>query len=449
MEISVSQLPHARVKVIVTLSPAEMDPFLDAAAARISQQLKIEGFRPGKAPRQLVEQRVGVMEVYKEAIDALVQKTYPQAVVQKDLRVVGSPEINVEKLAPGNPVVYNAEVALLPTVQLGDLRSTKIDHQPVSITLEEIDHTFDELRRMQAKEVLHDKVAETGDKLEINLQVFLDNVPVEGGSSQKLPIELGAGMFIPGFEEKVAGMKANDEREFSLTFPKEYHDKKLADKEATFKVKAMAVYKIDRPAADDAFAKSVGKFQTIAELKKKLEENLRADKENKERQRHEIAVLEAAVEKTTFSEIPAVMVEHELDRMVEELEQSLQQQGGSFEDYLQHIKKSKEDLRQEWQAPAEKRVKTALLIAEVISQEKITVPEVAIDTELETAKKMYAEQPEIQKQLEALEYRSYMRSVLQNRKAVDFLVKHALGEDPTKPVIKDGKTESGIIVGSG
>lgn len=446
MDVQKEQLPKSQVKLTVSISVEELVPYLDRAAAKISKDLKIQGFRPGKAPRDMVEKKVGVMEVYKEALDEVVQKTLPQAVEKEALRIVGSPEISIEKIAPENPLVYTATVALLPQVTLGDAAKVRAEKKPVEIGDEEIAKALEDLQKMRGKEILEDRPAAIGDKVELDLQVFVDKVPIEGGTSKKMPVMLGSESFIPGFEEHLQDIKRDEEREFELEFPKEYHEKNLAGKKATFKVKAHGVFKIELPVLDDAFAKDVGPFKDLEELKAKIRENMVGEKEMKEKQRLELEVLEKMADITAFDAIPDALIESELDRMLEELERSLMRQGGNFDDYLAHIKKTKEALRAEWRDQAEKRVKTALIVAELIDQQEFKVPEAEIDAEVASLRQVYGNNPEAIKQAESLEYRGYIRSVLLNRKAVEWLVKTALGEDVNKVEIKDGQTASGIVV---
>lgn len=446
MQIVSEKLPKSQVKLTITVPVGELAPHLDAAAAKISQEVKIEGFRPGKAPRNLVETKVGAMAVLQEAVDAVVQATYPEAVAQEKLKDVGMPEIKIEKMAPGNDLVYTATVAILPNVVLADAKKAKAERKNPSVTPEDVQKTLAELQKMHAKEVAEERAAAKGDKVDVDFQVFVDNVPIEGGTSKNHPVTIGANAFIPGFEEQLVGMKRDEDKEFELEFPKEYHESKLAGKKATFKVKAKTVYKIELPVVDDTFAKSLGGFQSLDELKKQIEKNMLTEREQKEQERLELEVLEKIAEKSKFDEIPDVMLENELDRMLREMEQQVGYQGGDFEDYLSHIKKSREDLRKEWRPQAEKRVKTALIVAEVIEQQKLTVPDAAIDAEIALLKKAYGQNQDVLKRLDSLDYRAYQRMVLLNRKAVDWLVKTALGEDPSALVVKDGQTEGGILV---
>lgn len=405
----------------VTLESDEMKPFLDRAAKKIAEETHIAGFRPGKAPYEVLERQVGAMKIYQQAAEYAVEKTYPEAVVQHNLQTIGSPQVFVEKIAPGNQFVYTATVALLPQVKLGDYHKVKEPKKEITPSPEEVDKTISNLRRMFGKEKKVDRPARQGDKVEIDMQTFMDNVPLEGGQSQKQPVTIGEGHFIPGFEDHLVEMKAGDTKEFELNFPKEYHRKDLAHKKATFKVKAHTVFEIEQPELNDDFAKQVGNFPTLAALREQIEKNVIQEKTEKEQQRWELAVIDKIIEKSTFDEIPDMLIENELHRMMHELEDDITKQGMKFDDYLQSIKKTKDQLHEEFKPRAEKRVKTALALRAIAQAENITVDDHELAAEVEKEAKQYTQNPEIVKQIQSAEYRDYLRNIMRSRKVFEFL----------------------------
>lgn len=414
------KLPKSQLEITVTVPADELKPLLEKAVEEISQQTKIEGFRPGKVPYDILKQRIGEMKIYEEAAAIAVEKSYVEIGRKEKFEPLGSPKIDFEKLAPGNDFTYKATVDLIPEVKIGDFKSIKIKEKEIKITDAEINKTIDELREMRATEVLEPKVIAKGDKVEVDFEVSRDNVVIDGGTQKKYPLVVGTNVFIPGFEDNLIGLKAEENKEFELTFPEKYHNKNLAGKPAKFKVKILAVYKRTLPDANDEFAVSLGQ-KTIAELKESIEHNLEHEGHHKEEERLEIEMLEKIIDKSQFGEIPDILITAETNKMVQELEGNVLQQGLKFEDYLVHLNKTHDQMKLDFVPQAIKRIKGALLTRALFFQEKMEVPESEIDRELEAMTRAYAQHPEIQKNLKNPEYREYMRNMIANRKVMDFL----------------------------
>lgn len=419
MNITVDQQPKSTAKVRVEASPEEFKPDLDAAVQRISSSMKFDGFRPGKAPYDVVIKRVGEQEVWQEAVETLVRRTFVQAVKEHQLKTVGQPQIGIEKLAPGNPVIYTAVVALLPDVTLPDFLKLSAKRNNVPVTDADVTKSVEDLRKIIATEKPVERPAKMGDRVEIDVDVYVDKIPVEGGKSRKHPATLGEGNFIPGFENNVVGMTTGQTKEFVLKFPKEYHAKNLAGKDAEFKVTVQKVAELELPNIDDMFAKTVANLGTIDELKGRLKEDLETDRRKREEQVFEVALLEELVKHTKFTDIPDVLIENELDRMVGELKHDVSHRGMKFEDYLSSMKKDEATLRKELTNGANQRVKTALAIRKIAETEKIGVNDEEIKAEIEVARQQTP--PEQHGQFETEDFREYVHSVLTNRKAIDLV----------------------------
>lgn len=421
MKVDIKKLEKGQVELTIELTVDEYQPFLEQAAQKISANTKIPGFRPGKAGLDVVKQKVGENQIWQEALENAVQKTFLKAIEQEKIITVGSPQIDIVKLAPGNPVTYKAIVNLLPKVEVGDYSKIKITKNKVAIKDEELKKSLANLQKMQAKETLVNRKSQKGDKVEIDFETFLDKVPIENGKNEKFPLVIGEGTFIPGFEDQVIGLGKDETKEFELEFPKNYHQKNLAGRKADFKVKINAVYQIDLPELNDELAKGLGEFKTIKEIEEKIKENLEAEAQQKENLRLEEEVLDKVIEQSTFDDIPDLLIDSEAKKMIEELEHNLGHQGLKFEDYLNHLQKKKEDLLLDFTPQAIKRVKSALIIRKVGEQEKIGVGEKEIDDELERIKAMYAGNPDAEKQLNNLAYRNYLKNILTARKVVEHL----------------------------
>ena len=414
------KLPKSQAEITVTISHEELSPFLEKAAIDISQQTKIEGFRPGKVPHEILKQRIGEMKIYEEAAALALQKSYVEIITKEKLEPLSSPKIDFEKLAPNNDFVYKAIVDLIPEVQVGDFKAIKVKEKAIDITETDINKVFDELKNLRATEVLEDKTIAQGDKVEIDFDVFRDNVPIENGAEKKYPLVIGSSHFIPGFEEQLIGLKTNEAKEFELKFPAEYHQKMLAGQTAKFKVKVLAVYKRTFPEINDDFAKTLGQ-ETVAQLKEQIEHNLEHEEHHKEEERIEVELLEKIIAKSKFGEIPDTLINAEALKMIQELEANVSNQGLKFEDYLKHLNKTREQLKLDFVPQAIKRVQSALLMRQIFFQEKIEITEQDIDQELEIIKRSYGSSPEIVKNLQTPEYRDYLRNMIGNRKVMDFL----------------------------
>lgn len=423
MNSSVKKLDNSQVEISVEVSVEEMKPYLEKAAKKISKDTKIEGFRPGNAPYDIVVSKVGEMAVYQEAIDDVISKTYYDTLQEHKIVTIGQPKIDIEKLAPGNPFTYKATADVLPEVKLGDYSKINLKRTKVSVTDEQVETVLTDLRKMQQKENLVERASKMGDKMDINFEVFLDKAPIENGSQQKYPIVLGEGKFIPGFEEAIVGLKAGEEKEFDLNFPEKYFDKKMAGKKAQFKVKCNGVFEIELPELTDDFAKSISaeKFKSVDEVKKNIRENIEAEEKQKQEQRLEVEMLDKLIEISDFGKLPDVLIDHEVSKMLMEMQQSISQQGFQFEDYLKSLKKTEEDIKQEFRPQAEQRIKGSILSREVYHQKKFEVTPDEINKEIETMMAGYPNNPEVKKQFESETYRDYIKNILGNRKVLEFL----------------------------
>ncbi len=425
MNSIVKKLEKSVVEIEVEVSAEEMKPFLVKAANRISEKAKIDGFRPGKASYEVIEQKFGAMAIMEEALDSIISKTYFEAVTKDDLMTIGQPEIKVEKMAPGNPLVYKAKATILPKVKLGDYSKIEIKKEKVNVKPEQADRLIDDLRKMRATHAPVERAAASGDRLEIDFEVLMDNVLIDNGSHKKYPITIGEGRFIPGFEEQLVGLKVGDEKSFDLKFPENYYEKNLGGKLATFKVKCLAVMEEKLPELNDEFAGAIsgGKFKDVAELKKNVLENIEEEEQHKLDNKIENDLLDKMIEISEFEEIPEMLIDGEAHKMVHELADNVERQGMKFDDYLTSIKKTHDDLEKDFFPQAEKRVKASLITREVYQAEKIEVTPEELAQEIEVLAGTYKNDPEIKARLASEEYQDYLSNMIGNRKVMEHLKK--------------------------
>lgn len=419
MKVTAKTLPNTTAELTIELSVEEVAPFVQAAAKRISQEVTVKGFRKGHVPYDVLKQQVGEGTIYEEAFNAMVQDSYPKAVDQEKLQVVGRASIDVEKIAPGNPVVYKATVPLMPKVQLGEYKKLKSKKTAVELDQKKYDKTMAEIRKMRAKETLVDRAAAKGDKVLVDFEVKVDGVVIEGGQAQKQPMVIGEGQFIPGFEEAIVGMKKGEEKDVELSFPKDYK-KDLAGKPAQFHLKLHDVYAIELPELNDEIAKEMN-FESLATMQEEIRKNILRELEQAEQEKFEVAVIGEIVEKSTFDPLPDQLVDEEVDKMMREIEQDIARQGLKFDDYLAHMKKTRDELKTDFRDRAQQRIQAALVMREVAVAEKIEVDAAELQKEIDEMKKLYDQIPEMISQMDSDAHRARMENMMIHRKTFERL----------------------------
>lgn len=422
MKVEKKNLEKSQVEISVSLSVAEFTPYIEKGAKKISEKIKIEGFRPGKAPLQIVKAKVGEMGILEEAAQIAVDKTVDEIISQNTmgLKPVGSPSVNVTKLAPDNDFEFKVILSVLPDVALGKYKDLEIKTEVAKVEEKEIEKVLNDIREMRAKEVLTDKAAENGDKLTVCIHLFLGNVPVEDGHHHDLAVILGKDYFVPGFDKKLIGTKKGDEIKFELPYPENHHQKNLAGKMVGFEVKVEAVYNREIPEVDDAFAETM-RFKSVGDLKKALEDNILQEKKQDLELKGESEMISKIIDDSKIAELPEVLLESEARNIMSELEQNIVRQGGNFEDYLGHMKKTRDELMIELLPNAVKRVKSALVIREIAIVEKIDVSEKELDDKIVVLKKQYEGREDILKMIAERGYREYLKNILINEKVIKSL----------------------------
>lgn len=413
-------LPQSQVELTITITPAEYQGQLVKAAERISQRQKIAGFRPGKAPFDLVKRTVGEMALLQEALEPLVKETYYQAIMAEKLDVVGMPKVDLQKMAPGNDIVYVAVASLVPEVKLADLKKIKIKREEKPVTDTQVDEVVDNLRKLQAKEVIKEGEATAEDMILLDMNMFLDKVPVEGGQAKNYRVYLSEEHYIPGFNEKVKGMKKGEEREFSLDFPASHYQKHLAGKTVDFTVKAHDIFERQLPALDETFAKALGQ-ESVEKLRELLRTNLGRESAQKADQQAEIEMLDAVVAQSEFGEIPEVLIDAERRKMFYELTRDLERNGVTIEQYLNDIKKTQAEIEEGFKDQAIKRAKAALASRQIAKEQNLFATEDEVAAEIAHMKETYKDNPEYIKQLDNPEVHETIHSIVQNRKVIAWL----------------------------
>lgn len=415
----------------VTVPAEKVDKAIDQAFKKVVKQINVPGFRKGKVPRQIFEQRFGVEALYQDAVDILLPEAYGKAIDETGIKPVDQPEINVTSIEKGEDMTFEANVVVEPEVELGNYKGLEIEKQDTELTEEEvqesIDHQLGHLAEMVVKE---DGAVENGDTVNIDFDGYVDGEQFEGGQAEGYDLEIGSGSFIPGFEEQLVGVKAGEEKDVNVTFPEEYHAEELAGKEATFKTKVNEIKYKDVPELNDEIANELdAEANSVDEYKenvrKRLAEQKATDAENTQKEE----AINKATNNTTI-DVPEAMIKTELDRMVQEFGQRMQQQGLNLETYFQISGQDESQLREQMKDDAEERVKTNLTLTAIADAEEVEVSDADIDKELEKMSEQFNISVEDIKQ--TLGSTDIVKNDVRIQKVIDMLVEEAKLVEPSK-----------------
>ena len=385
--MTIKKLDDSRIEIKNSVTWDNWKGLLDEAVKEASKEMKIEGFRPGKAPRKIVEKKIGKDMLFNSAAEKAISKNYPETLEKESIKAIGSPQIKVNVLEEGKALEYSVITAVMPEVKLGSWKNEvervnkDFAKKKIEITNEELDSELKKLANSRVKMITVKREAKKGDAAQVDFKVLRNDVPIEGGTATNHNLVLGNNVFIPGFEDNVIGMKEGDIKEFDLKFPDKYHEKSLAGQNAHFEVKMKLVQKREVPEVNDDFAKSLGEFKNIEELRKNIKGGLTKEKEMKTKEERRGEITEKLIEKTEV-DLPEILIHEELHKMTHELEAQIQQMGMQLDQYLEKMRKTREDLEKDWKPQAEKRLKAALALEQVAKDREINVDSEKIEGEM-------------------------------------------------------------------
>lgn len=406
----------------IEVSSEEFEKGLDQAFKKVVKDVQIPGFRKGKVPRKIFENRFGVESLFQDAVDILLPDAYVKAVEETGIEPIEQPEVDIEEIERGNPLVFTAKVTVKPEVTLGEYKGLEVEEQSVEVTQDDVEHEIEHQREHQAELVIKEEgTIEEGDTVVMDFEGFLDGEAFEGGKGEDHSLEIGSGQFIPGFEEQLVGKSSGEDTEVEVTFPEDYHAEDLAGKKAQFQVKIHDVKTKELPELDDEFAKDVDEeVETLDELKTKKREELEAQrKQDAENQKRE-SLIEQASDNAEV-DVPEAMVNTELDRMLKEFEQRLQMQGMTMDMYFQFSGQDENALKEQMKDDAEKRVKTNLTLEAIVHAESLDVSDEDVNEELGNMASMYGTDVEQLKQMLGGNTDA-IKEDLKMKKAIEFLV---------------------------
>ena len=428
MKVTVEKLEKSMAKLTIEVSAEDFDKAVNKVYLRQRNRISIPGFRKGKAPRKLIEQMYGVGVFLEDAINDTINSTYPEQAQNCEIsnEISSNPEIDLVQAEPGKPLIYTATVAVKPPVGLGKYKGVEVEKIDVAVTDEEVE---EELKKEQEKNAtmkeITDRAVADGDKVNLDFEGFVDGVAFEGGKGEDYPLTIGSGSFIPGFEEQLVGAKIGEEIEVNVTFPEQYQSEDLAGKPAVFKCKVLKITEKVLPELNDEFADDVSEFSTLEEYKADIRKNLEARKAERARTEKENKVIDAIIADSEI-EIPEPMLKAQQEQIVDEFAQRLQSQGLSIDQYFSYMGSSREKMVEESKDQADKRIRTRLVLEEIVKAENIVATDEDFETELTKLAEAYGTDLDTVKKLFEGKEKDRMMEDIAVQKAVSFVADNAV-----------------------
>jgi trigger factor len=429
MQVGTERIDKKQIELTIEVDEKKFEEGLQHAYKKVVKQINIPGFRKGKVPRKIIEQKFGIEILFEDAVDYVLPRAYAEALdtLDPDIEPVGKPEIDIVQLEADKPFIFKAKVEIKPEVELGEYKGLELEKIDTAISEEDVNQELENLRQRHAEmEVMGEGTAvENGDLVVIDFTGKKDGVPFEGGTAEDYTLEIGSGSFIPGFEEQIIGMTLGEEKTINVKFPEQYHSQELAGQPATFDVKVNEIKRKRLAELDDEFAKDVSEFETLQELKQDVENKLKSRKEEFADSQLKQAVIEKAAENADV-DVPQAMVDTQIDNILQNFDYRLRMQGLSLENYLQYTNDTIENLREKYQEDAKKTVKEQLVLEAIAKKEGLEVQEADLEEEFKRLAETYKREPqEIKEQLEKQGQIEAMKHSIIIDKTIQFLIDNA------------------------
>lgn len=425
MSLQVEKLEKNMAKLTVEVPAEQFEEAIKTAYNKNKNKFNIPGFRKGKAPLAMIEKMYGIGVFFEDAANAVLESTYGNAADESGLDIVSRPEIDIVQIEKGKNFIYTAEVALKPTVTLGDYKGLEVEKAQVVVTDEDMDA---ELKKVQDQNsrllTIEDRPVEDGDQAVIDFEGFIDGAPFEGGKGEDYPLNIGSHSFVDTFEEQLIGKNLGEACEVKVTFPEEYQAAELAGKEAMFKVTVKELKKKELPELNDEFASEVSEFETLEEYKADIKAKLTESKKRQAATENENRVVEKAVGNAAM-EIPEQMIEGQIDSMVNDYARRMQSQGISLDQYMKFTGMTMAALREQMQPQAERRIRTRLVLETIAKAEAIEIADETVEQELKKMAEAYKMEVEQVKGYMGEHGLAQMKEDLAVQEAVDLMVAEA------------------------
>ena len=435
MNVKSVEKENGKAKVVVEIDKPEFEQALNKAYAKCRKDIMLPGFRKGKAPRKMVESMYGATVFYEDAVNEIFPEIYTTAIVDQQLKAVGSPSVSNMDTPDEGGVVLTIETELYPEVTLGQYKGIEVPKREVKVEESEVDAEVNRMAERNARIETVDRAAQMGDTVVIDFEGFEGGKPFQGGKAEDYSLTLGSGSFIPGFEEALVGAVAGEERDVNVTFPENYA-KELAGKPAVFKCKVHEVKESIKPELDDEFAKDVSEFDTLDALKNDIRARFTKSREEQNERAFESSAVQLAAANMTCN-VPACMIDEQVDHQLEQFAYQLQSQGMKMEDYTKMIGGDLSSLRQSMRPMAEQTVRSDILLSEIARAENLEVTDEEVEEELKKLAEQY--QMELDKVKAAVDTAA-VKSDLMGKKAAKIITDNAVAVAPTEEKKDDAET---------
>ncbi len=432
---SCEKLEKSQVALTIEVGAAEFEAAVEKAYQKMRRKINLPGFRPGKAPRKMIERMYGAEVFFEEAINIAFPEAYEAAVEQEKLQVVGYPAVEMVGEVTKDGFTFKATAPVYPEVTLGEYKGLKAEKPEVKVTAADVDERLKTLADRNTRLVSVDREAKSGDTAVIDFEGFLNGKPFEGGKGENHNLELGSGSFVPGFEDQVIGMKAGEEKDIDITFPENYHED-LAGKAVVFKVKVHEVKEKEVPAMDDEFAKDVSEFDTLKELKADLKKKITEERQKDADRAFEENLMNQVAENIT-ADIPDVMVENQARQYLDNFKAQISRQF-PYEEYKKMTGMDDEKLLADAREPALRQVKMDLAVAAIIKAENIEASDEDVEAEYKKMAEQFGMDVDMVKKYLVKEQ---VQDQLLSQKAVAVVVDSATAEKPKKAAKKEEAAE--------
>ena len=442
MSSTMEKLSSNKVRLDFTVDAETFEKGMQASYRKNVKKIRVPGFRPGKAPRKVIEGMYGEGVFYDDAFDHIFPAIYSEAVKEHDIVPVDRPELNLKQIGSGKELIFSIEVFVRPDVTLGQYLGLEGEKHVTEITDDDVNAEIERARERVSRYVdVDDRPVKMDDQVTLNYAGFCDGEQFEGGTAENYRLIIGSGSFIPGFEEQLVGAEIGKEVEVKVTFPEDYHAENLKGKDATFKCTVTAIQEKDMPELDDEFAKDVSEFETLSEYKASVREDLQKRADERDENEFENSMIEAAVENASV-DIPAAMIDDRVEEQMRDFSMRLRMQGLNIEDYQRYTNTTDEQMREQMREGAEHDVKVRLVIDAIAKAENVEPDESDVEAEIDKyVSTMRGDAEKFRKTLRD-EDRDYFRNVARVQKTVKLLKDSAVPfKDEPEEAAKDGEGE--------
>ncbi|MCI6609520.1 MAG: trigger factor [Ezakiella sp.] len=441
MKVEVVETKGSEIVFNWTLAWDDFEKYIEEAYKRTRSRYRIDGFRKGKAPRNIIENFYGKGVFYEDALNIAIDKNYDEIVKELPNEAVGMPSVDIKELEKDKEVVFEFTSEIVPEIEINKLKEIEIPKIEEEVTDEVVDAELENQRKKNQREIIvDDRAAEEGDIVRVDFEGFMDGAAFEGGKAEDSEIKLGEGRFIPGFETQIIGKNIGEEFEIKVSFPEDYHVEDYAGKEAIFKTKLNSISKYELPELDDDFASEISEFETLDEFKADIRKHLEESLEQSIRVRDENNLVEALVKETEF-DVPETLVEYELNQEFEDFKYRIGQQGMDYKDFLTYTNQTEDVVKEQLKPIAEKKAKANLVLAQAAKELKIEVNDEDREKAIKDVAVSYGMEPEKFYDMAKSHDITFMDTGILNKKVIDELMKWVKRVEVKEEDKKETKSE--------